>query len=96
MGRDVMEPQLWAVAGSLFEVSLPEKEGEQWCWADPPPPGVTLVGESLRGPHRHFRFRAETEGDVALRFRNRTAERAVVLRSVAVRVAPDVDPAARS
>ncbi|MGI8809736.1 MAG: hypothetical protein ACR2KK_18230 [Acidimicrobiales bacterium] len=87
---------LWAVAGCLFEVSLPERPGASWQWADPPP-GVTLLGESVRGDQRHFRFRAEVEGaragKVSLRFRGRTAERAVVLRSVLVHVAPEQDPA---
>ncbi len=94
MGRDVVEPELWAVAGCLFEVALPERAGASWHWADPPP-GVTLLGESVRGDQRHFRFRAEEEGaelgKVSLRFRCRTAERAVVLRSVVVHVAPEKD-----
>lgn len=94
MRRDVDEPVLWAVAGCLFEVSLPERAGFSWQWADPPP-GVTLVGETVHGDQRHFRFRAEPEGAVtgavALRFRCRTAERAVVLRSVEVHIAPEVD-----
>ena len=96
MERDSMEPVLWAVAGCLFEVSLPERAGASWHWADPPP-GVTLLGESVQGDQRHFRFRAEAEGaalgEVALRFRGRTAERAVLLRSVVVHVAPERDPA---
>jgi len=92
MRNDAGEPRLWAVAGCLFEVSLPEGEGASWRWADPPP-GVTLLGESVRGDQRHFRFRAEAEGEVSLRFRGRSAERAVVMRSVAVHVAPEQDPA---
>ncbi len=95
MGRESIEPVLWAVAGCLFEVSLPERAGTSWHWADPPP-GVTLLGESVRGDQRHFRFRAEAEGaargEVALRFRARTTERAVLLRSVVVHVAPEQDP----
>ncbi len=86
---------LWAVAGCLFEVSLPERAGASWHWADPPP-GVTLLGESVRGDQRHFRFRAEAEsataGAVNLRFRGRTDAGAVVLRSVTVGVAPEKDP----
>jgi len=92
MGLDAGEPVLWAVAGCLFEVSLPEREGAAWHWADPPL-GVTLVGESVRGDQRHFRFRAEADADVAdvvtLRFRGRTAAGAVLLRSVTVGVAPE-------
>ena len=92
MELDAGEPMLWAVAGCLFEVSLPERAGASWHWADPPP-GVTLVGESVRGDQRHFRFRAEAEsaaaGTVNLRFRGRTDVGAVVLRSVAVGVAPE-------
>lgn len=96
MELDAGEPMLWAVAGCLFEVSLPEREGASWHWADPPP-GVTLLGESVRGDQRHFRFRAEaddvTAGAVTLRFRGRTAVGAVVLRSVVVGVAPEKEPA---
>ena len=96
MGRDAAEPVLWAVAGCLFEVSLPEVAGASWHWADPPP-GVTLVGESVRGDRRHFRFRAEADGavigEVALRFRGQTTAQAVLLRSVVVHVAPELDPA---
>jgi len=92
MRNDAVEPRLWAVAGCLFEVSLPEGEGASWRWADPPI-GVTLLGESVRGDQRHFRFRAEAEGEVSLRFRGQSAERAVIMRSVAVRVAPEQDPA---
>lgn len=97
MGPDEGEPMVWAVAGCLFEVSLPEKAGASWHWAEPPK-GVTLVGESARGDHRHFRFRAEAEsdqaGEVVLRFRGRTVEGAVVLRSLQVRIAPERDPGA--
>lgn len=88
MDREAVEPVLWAVAGCLFEVSLVERAGATWHWADPLS-GVTLLGESVRGDQRHFRFRAEAEGEVALRFRGRTAERGVVLRSVLVHVAPE-------
>ena len=98
MERDAVEPVLWAVAGCLFEVSLPEQPGTSWHCADPPP-GVTLLGESVRDGLRHFRFRAEAEGalrgEVALRFRGSNAEQAVVLRSVVVHVAPEQDPAGR-
>ncbi len=92
MGREPVEPVLWAVAGCLFEVSLPERAGAGWHWADPPP-GVILLGESVRGDLRHFRFRADAAGEVALRFRGRTTERAVLLRSVVVHVAPELAPA---
>lgn len=97
MERDGAEPVLWAVAGCLFEVSLPERAEASWQWADSPP-GVTLVGESVRGDQRHFRFRAETDsvalGEVSLRFRGQTTEQAVLLRSVVVHVAPEEDPGA--
>ena len=93
MGRDGTEAVVWVVAGCLFEVSMPERNGTSWHLADPPP-GVTLVNESVRGEERHFRFRAEAEGartgEVSLRFR--AEERGMVLRSVVVRVAPEVDP----
>ena len=95
MGPDAGQPMVWAVAGCLFEVSLLERAGATWHWAEPPE-GVTLLGESVRGDQRHFRFRAEAgsdaAGEVALRFRGRTAEGAVVLRSVVVRIAPEKDP----
>jgi hypothetical protein len=97
MGRDSVEPVLWAVAGCLFEVSMPERNGVTWHLADPPPE-VTLLGESVRGDERHFRFRAEVEGaltgEVSLRFRALTVERGMVLRCVVVHVAPEVDPGA--
>ncbi len=97
MGRDTVEAVMWAVAGSRFEVSMPERNGVSWSLADPPP-GVTLLSESVRGDERHFRFRAEAEGarrgEVALRFRALTKERGMVLRMFLVRVAPEVDPAA--
>jgi hypothetical protein len=97
MGRDAVEPVLWAVAGCLFEVSLPERPGAGWQWAGPLP-GVTLVGDTVRGDQRHFRFRAEAEavapGEVSLRFRGQTTEQAVLLRSVVVHVAPEEGPGA--
>ena len=93
---DAAEPVVWAVAGCLFEVSLPERPGASWRAGDPPP-GVTLMGESVRGDQRHFRFRAESvaakEGSVDVRFRGHNAHGAVVLRSVIVHVAPESDPA---
>lgn len=92
MGRKAVEPVLWAVAGCLFEVSLAERGGASWQWANASP-GVTLLGESVRGDERHFRFRAEAVGEVALRFRGHTPERGVVLRSFVVHVAPEQDPA---
>ncbi len=96
MGSDGTEAVVWVVAGCLFEVSMPERNGTSWHLADPPP-GVTLLTESVRGEERHFRFRAEVEGartgEVSLRFRALTEERGMVLRSVVVRVAPEVDPA---
>jgi hypothetical protein len=94
MGLDAGEPKFWAVAGCLFEVSLPESPGASWRWDDPLD-GVTLLDESVRGDQRHFRFRAEAEsagGALALRFRGRTAVGAVVMRSVVVMVAPEKPP----
>jgi hypothetical protein len=95
--RSDVEAVVWAVAGCLFEVSMPERDGASWQLASPPP-GVTLLSESVRGTERHFRFRAEAEGaeagEVALRFRSLTKERGRVLRMVVVRVAPEVDPGA--
>ncbi len=96
MGRDAGEAVVWAVAGCLFEVSMPERANAAWHLADPPP-GVTLLSESVRGKERHFRFRAEAEGarsgQVSLRFRSLTEERGTVLRMVVVHVAPEDDPA---
>jgi len=90
MGRDTVEAVIWAVAGNLFEVSMPERNGASWNLADPPP-GVTLISEYVRGDERHFRFRAEDggaqAGEVRLRFRSLTQERGQVLRMFVVRVA---------
>lgn len=95
MGREV-EPALWAVAGCLFEVSMPEGNGSTWQVADPPA-GITLLGEYVDGDERHFRFRAEADAaaaaQVSLRFRSLTEARGMVLRSVVVRVAPEAAPA---
>jgi hypothetical protein len=95
MDDDSNEPALVAVAGCLFEVSLPERDGASWTVADPPPE-VTLVGESVRGRRRHFRFRAEAgaavAGSVSLRFRSASAERGMSLRAVVVPVAPEQSP----
>ena len=86
------EPVLFAVAGCLFEVSMPERDGVSWALAEPQAE-VTLIAESVRGDRRHFRFRAEAEaevaGQVALRFRSETVERGTSLRVVVVPVAPE-------
>ena len=96
MLQDRAEPVVWAVAGSLFEVSIPEADGTSWRWANPRS-GVTLVSESVHDDGHHFRFRAEITGDDAveleLRFRSQTAVRAVVMRVVMVHVAPELDAA---
>lgn len=96
MDEDSNEPALVVVAGCLFEVSLPERDGASWALADPQPEEVTLLGESLRGRRRHFRFRAEAEaaaaGRVALRFRTETATRGMSIRVVEVLVAPERAP----
>ena len=95
MDEDSKEPLLTAVAGCLFEVSLPERDGASWALAEPAPE-VTLVGESVRGARRHFRFRAEAEaaaaGHVSIRFRSETAARGMSLRVVEVPVAPEDEP----
>ena len=95
MDEDSNEPALVVVAGCLFEVSLPERAGSTWHWADPPP-GVSLLGESVRGDRRHFRFRAEAAaadaGSVSLRFRTETAKRGMSIRVVEVLVAPEQAP----
>jgi len=92
---DESQPQVWAVAGCLFEVSVPEDGRATWEW-DGAAAGMTLLSESVRGRRRHFRFRAEAEavgaGEVPLRFRWHSAERGRVLRTIAVHVAPEVDP----
>ncbi|MGH9156374.1 MAG: alpha/beta hydrolase [Acidimicrobiales bacterium] len=70
-------PVLWAVAGCLFEVSLP---GRGWRCVGPPP-SVTLVSGDDRGRHHRFRFRAEVEGGSTLVFtQGAGAEHAVVVR----------------
>jgi hypothetical protein len=89
------DPVVWAVAGCLFEVSVPEVGGTSWTWVNPRPE-VTLLGESVCGDGHHFRFRAEAEaaaaGAVELRFRSHNAVRAVVMRVVVVHVAPEAGP----
>ena len=96
MDEDSNEPALVAVAGCLFEVSLPEGDGSSWTLADPQPEAVTLLGVSVRGHRRHFRFRAEVgaaaAGGVSLRFRTESAERGMSLRAVEVPVAPEQAP----
>ena len=96
MDEDSNESVLVAVAGCLFEVSLPERDGASWALADPQPEEATLIGESVRGDRRHFRFRAEAEaavaGSVSLRFRTETATRGMSIRVVEVPVAPEQAP----
>jgi hypothetical protein len=90
------EPALVAVAGCLFEVSLPEGDGASWSLAEPQVGQATLLGESVRGDRRHFRFRAEAEaavaGRVSLRFRTESAKRGMSIRVVEVPVAPEKAP----
>ena len=96
MDEDSNEPALVVVAGCLFEVSLPEGDGVTWTPAETQPEEATLLGESLRGHRRHFRFRAEAgaavAGRVSLRFRTQSAERGMLLRVVEVPVAPERAP----
>lgn len=96
MQQDGAEPEILAVAGCLFEVSMPERDGASWGWAGGQPE-VTFLGESVRGRRRHFRFRAEeaaaTAGQVSIRFRSDTAERGMSMRAVVVLVAPEQGPA---
>jgi hypothetical protein len=91
------EAVVWAVAGCLFEVSVPEAAGTSWGLVDAPSE-VTLLGEAARSDGHHFRFRAEAAGgvfrDVTLRFRGKNAVGAVVMRAVVVHVAPELGPAA--
>ena len=93
MDGDVNEPAVIAVAGCLFEVSLPERDGTSWALVAPQPEEATLVGESVRGDRRHFRLRAEARagvaGRVSLRFRSESAERGMSMRIVEVPVAPE-------
>lgn len=94
---DANEPEVHVVAGCLFEVSLPERDGGSWRWAGGQDE-VTLLGESVRGDRRHFRFRAEAEaaatdaGGVTLRFRTETEQRGVTTRMVAVAVVAEDVP----
>lgn len=96
MDENSNEPALVAVAGCLFEVSLPERDGASWALADPQPGQATLLGQSVRGLRRHFRFRAEAgaaaAGSVSLRFRTQTAKRGMSIRLVEVPVAPEQAP----
>ena len=93
MDQDSGEPVVIAVAGCLFEVSLPERDGMSWTPVEPEPEEATLIGESVRGDRRHFRFRAEARaavtGSVTLRFRTETAARGMSMRVVEVPVAPE-------
>jgi carboxylesterase len=79
---EMTEPATWAVAGCLFEVSLP---GSGWRWAGPSP-AVTLLGEDRRDGRHHFRFRAEAPGSAVLAF---TGEDGGGERSLVVRIAPE-------
>jgi hypothetical protein len=92
MSQDRIEPMVRVVAGCLFEVSLPEPAGAPWLWVNPRPE-VTLLGQSVCGELRHFRFRAEEAaadaGQVSLRFRTHNQVGAVVVRAVLVPVAPE-------
>lgn len=93
MDENSNEPALVVVAGCLFEVSLPERDGASWDLADPQPEEATLVDESVRGGRRHFRFRAEAgaavAGSVSLRFRTESAKRGMSMRVVEVPVVPE-------
>lgn len=95
MDDDADGPVLTAVAGCLFEVSLPEHDGASWGLAEEPSE-ATLLSESVRDGRRHFRFRVEAPaavaGEVALRFRGETAERGTAIRAVVVPVAPEHEP----
>lgn len=95
MAQEKNEPELHVVAGCLFEVSFPEREGVSWRWAGDQPE-VTYLGESVRGTRRHFRFRAEAAavgaGRVGLRFRTETEERGRLTRVMAVDIAPERPP----
>lgn len=87
---------MWAVAGCLFEVSMPEAAGSSWRWVNSRDE-VTLLSESIRSDGHHFRFRAEGDGAAAnhvdLRFRGKNDVKAVVMRAVRVHIAPERDPA---
>jgi hypothetical protein len=68
-------PQLWVVAGCLFEVSLPSSAG-RWRPRDRNEGDgdgkngdhVTLLAEHIEDDRQHFRFRAEAPGTVELHF----------------------------
>lgn len=77
-------PEMWAVAGCLFEIVLP---GGGWSWRGlGPGPQVTMLDEHDRPTGRHFRFRAEEAGEVELLFRREDAAEA----GVVVRMAPEL------
>lgn len=73
---------IWVVAGCLFEVSLPDLPSGTWRWSGTHSE-VTLLTEEDRGTGHHFRFRAETPGEVTLRFEGDGTH------TVVVRIAPE-------
>lgn len=75
---------LWAVAGCLFEVSVPVPAPGPWRWTAEPAAAVTLLSEHDLDTGHHFRFRAEVPGAVELRF-----DAGGVVDVVLVRVAPE-------
>ena len=81
---------LWAVAGCLFEISLPVTAAGQWRWANPGCE-VTLLAEVVHEGRQHLRFRAEGAGAeagvVQLRFARGEAGNSE--RIVSIRVAPE-------
>lgn len=82
-------PTLWAVAGCLFEISLPPPPSGRWHLADSSP-SVSLVAEEMRHGQHHFRFRADAaavHSAVALRFSSGDGGDAEVV--AAVRIAPE-------
>jgi hypothetical protein len=86
MDEDSNEPALVAVAGCLFEVSLPGDESTPWR-CDAGGPAMTLLADGRRHGRHHFRFRAEAAaaaaGEVELRFFRGPAERTVTVRVAA-------------
>ena len=87
-----MAPTLWAVAGCLFEISLPPPPSGRWQLADSSP-SVSLVAEEVRQGQHHFRFRAEVadvDDAVPLTFSWGDAGEAEV--HAAVRIAPERFP----
>lgn len=85
-------PSLWAVAGCLFEVHLPRREGgNHWRWTpEDAAARVTLLAAHPPDEPRdrcRLRFRAERPGEAVLRFES---EPDGLLAELPVRIVPEM------